>query len=42
MSTERRRKFEQEAVRSVELQREIEASDKVSFDAYLASYFSSD
>ena len=42
MSAERRSKFEQEAARSIEQQREIEASDEVSFDAYLASYFSSD
>ena len=42
MSDERRTEFEREAVDSVERQHEIEASDAISFDEYLANYFISD
>ena len=39
MSAARRLEFEQEAARSIEQQSEIEASDNLNFDDYLASYF---
>ena len=42
VSNERRDEFEREAVASLERQNEIEASDAISFDEYLANYFSSD
>jgi len=35
----RRRMFEQEAARSLEQQREVEAADTISFDEYLRRYF---
>ena len=42
LSDSRQREFEQEAARSIEEQKTIEASDEISFDEYLANYFSSD
>ena len=42
MSDERRDEFEREAVSSVERQHAVEASDEISFEKYLANYFSSD
>ena len=42
MSDERHEEFEQEVVRSVEHQHEIEASDAISFDEYLATYYGAD
>ncbi len=38
----RQKEFEQEAARSIEEQKTIEASDAISFDEYLANYFRSD
>ena len=38
----RERELNREAVGSLERQAEIEASDSIDFDAYLARYFSSD
>ena len=42
LSAARRDEFKSEAARSIEQQRQIEAGDKISFDQYLANYFSSD
>ena len=39
---ERAQELEQEAIRSISRQREIEASDETSFEDYLAKYFGSD
>jgi len=42
LSTARRTEFEQEAARSIAQQQEIEGSDRISFDEYLANYFGAD
>ena len=42
LSDARRAEFEQEVVRSVEHRQEIESSDDISLDTYLANYFKSD
>lgn len=42
MSDARKEEFEQEAAHSIDRQQEIEASDKISLDEYLANYFRSD
>lgn len=42
MSDERHDEFKQEADRSNEQQRQIEADDEIGFDEYLANYFNSD
>jgi glutamate--cysteine ligase len=42
LSDDRNDEFEQEVVRSLEQQREIEASDVISLDEYLNNYFSSE
>jgi glutamate--cysteine ligase len=39
MPDERYSEFEAEVLRSIERQNEIEASDRISFDQYLANYF---
>ena len=39
LAEDKRRQFETEASRSLEAQREIEASDNVSFSEYLDNYF---
>ena len=42
MPVERVRELEREASESIERQREIEATDEISFEQYLANYFSED
>ena len=42
LSEERRSEFEQEAARSIARQKEIEESDSISFDEYLANYYGAD
>jgi glutamate--cysteine ligase len=42
LSGDRKKEFEREVKRSIQQQRDIEASDKISLDEYLANYFSSD
>jgi glutamate--cysteine ligase len=41
LSAAREDEFKREAVRSAQQQRQIEAGDDISFDEYLANYFSS-
>ena len=42
MSTQRHDQFKQEAVDSIERQGNIEASDSISFDEYLATYYAAE
>jgi len=42
LSSERLQEFELEAKRSIEQQLEIETSDEIGLDEYLANYFSSE
>ena len=42
MSGERHAEFVQEAEQSLERQRNIEASDDISFEQYLANYYASE
>lgn len=42
LSDAREAEFAQEALRSIEQQKQIEASDEISLEQYLANYFSSD
>ncbi|MDH3350839.1 MAG: glutamate--cysteine ligase, partial [Gammaproteobacteria bacterium] len=42
LSDDRNAEFEREVTRSLQQQREIEASDEISLDQYLENYFNSD
>ncbi len=42
VSSERRAEFTEEAARSLQQQKEIEAADDITFEQYLANYYSAE